>query len=99
MRKTAYRKLAEKIAGTIDYKYHSCCIDLPEIESVIFDWFFKPTEIERKLYNHYEVLWLGAYNQTDIQDNNFRILCLLFMDEMWKSEFKYLTKSRARRYA
>lgn len=88
MRKTAYRRLAEKIEATINYRYHSICIDLPELEFVLFEYFFKPTENELIEYNHYQVIWMGAYNQTNEQDNQDRVLSLLFMDEIFKSEFK-----------
>ncbi len=86
--KTPYYKLAERIADSIYFPYWYCCERLPLEFSKEFTKIFKPKRKEMFYYSHFEHTWMAGYNTTVEEDNNLRILALLFMDQFVKSESK-----------
>lgn len=85
MKKSPYRQLAERIAGNTN-KMWCCCNDLPKKNAKEFEDIFHPSWKERIKYNHLYFAWMGANDTTVEQDNELRILALLFMDEFVKTD-------------
>ncbi len=84
-RKSEYRKLAEEIAENI-YGIWWCCTKLSKPKAKKFKSIFEPTKLEKKEYNHLDFVWMANINSTRSENNNFRILALLFMDEFTKTD-------------
>lgn len=80
---TAFIKLAERIGENIHSQFRFCCTDLPRKESDFFTVWFKPTEKEIETYNHLYGPWMGTADSNSKQDNNLRILALLFAEQLW----------------
>lgn len=78
---TPYYELAERIANNIEGHWY-CCTDLPSYNASKFKILFRPTESELKEYGHVWEVWMAQHGLTEKQDNEFRILALLFMHEM-----------------
>lgn len=79
---TEFSKLAERIGKDIDGLWY-CCVHLPENESKFFAEWFKPTDKEREKYNHAFHSWMNGYDESDTDNNNLRILALLFAEQLW----------------
>ena len=85
MKKSPYRKLAERIEGNIECSWH-CCTDLPKQSAKAFADIFHPSDSEIFEYNHLRISWMSEVFTTIKQDNELRILALLFMDEFVKTD-------------
>ena len=81
--KTQYYKLAEKIASDIEGRWF-CCNDLPLKYAGEFEFIFRPSLNEVREYDHYYGGWMGGLCMTRKQNNELRILALLFMDQYVK---------------
>lgn len=79
---TEFRRLAERIADNIDDVWF-CCVDLPEEQVEFFTEWFKPTLEEMDMYNHTDFLFMSELGVSRIDNNNFRILSLLFAEQLW----------------
>lgn len=84
-KKSEYRILAEKIAKNINRRW-GCCMELPYPHKYHFAEIFRPKEKERRKYNCSVIFWMSKYAKSNEQDNEFRILALLFMDEFTKTD-------------
>jgi hypothetical protein len=81
MKKTPYYKLAERIAKNINGVWY-CCNDLPVDYADTFEFVYRPSPKEEREYRHYNGGWMGEICAPIQQDNNLRILALLFMHEL-----------------
>lgn len=79
---TEFRKLSERIAKNIYRRWH-CCNVLPEKESKFFEKWFQPTHKERFEYDHLNIAWMAGEETSNSEDNNLRILALLFAEQLW----------------
>lgn len=80
---TEFRKLAKRIGRYIDDGFWRCCVDLPEKEAYFFKLWFEPTMKERRIYNHLSGSWMSEKTTPISEDNNLRILALLFAEQLW----------------
>ena len=82
---TEFRKLSERIGKDINGWWY-CCNDLPKKEANFFEKWFKPTLEERREYDHLYGAWMGREATLKSEDNNLRILALLFAEQIWEEE-------------
>ncbi len=85
MNETAYYRAAKKIAKRM-HCINGCCNYLSYNESNLFTQYFKPTEQEILKYRHSCIFWMSEIGKTWEENNELRILALLFMDEFVKTD-------------
>lgn len=79
---TEFRRLAERIAEDI-YGIWFCCNELHKSEKDFFSRWFMPSIDELITYGHSEKSWMHEYGKSLSENNNIRILALLFAEQLW----------------
>lgn len=86
--KTEFIELAVKIHSKINSPFWFLCYDLSKEKAVFIEKYFKPTDKERiKFDMNMGSAWLSEEDAPFHQDNQFRIMVLLFADLMWRDEY------------
>lgn len=60
------------------------CNNLDEEKAEFIEKYFMPTEYERIKYNMGYMAWLSANDLTPFENDEFRIMVLLFAEQLWE---------------
>lgn len=66
---------------------------LEESEYDYFELYFRPLESERKRYDMWPTTWTSKIFGSHKENNEFRIMALLFCAEMWDEDVKTMEKT------
>lgn len=80
-------ELAQEIDAKINLSNWFLCADLPYDKAKFVEKHFKPTDQEMYEYDILSYVWCRQRGAPFHQDNQFRIMVLLFADLMWRDEY------------
>lgn len=81
----SFRQHAIKVSKETIWESFLCHI-LDQTQSKFIEKYFKPTNEEAKEYNMGSLAWLSQLRDSEVNNNQFRVMVLLFAEQLWRDE-------------